>query len=297
MDTESQTTDPISLTDPTTAELGTSALSNTVEPLSDANTTAGLVADLPDSAIDPLLEASSAFEQGPLDTGSRVREEHFEAPNGDSPQDDVIITSSQGPNEESTGTLDENRPLTPPPPHSGSVTPLTPAIEILTPSSTKSPSRASRDIKGEPLALDQLERGSDVGDGMPRATLRPRGDSRASSSTAAVAGNQTTTGKAKSGKASGSVRKTNLKEKAAAKKGASKRRDKASSSKKGAKKEVIDDTVSEMSYQPDTDLSRSKAIKKAFSELYTVTVEPLNNVTFGTSYSVHYREVSFLRRL
>ena len=27
------------------------------------------------------------------------------------------------------------------------------------------------------------------------------------------------------------------------------------------------------------------------------TVEPLNNVTFGTSYSVHYREVSFLRRL
>ena len=27
------------------------------------------------------------------------------------------------------------------------------------------------------------------------------------------------------------------------------------------------------------------------------TVEPLNNITFGTSYSVHYREVSFLRRL
>ena len=292
MDTESQTTDPISLTDPTTAELGTSALSNTVEPLSDANTTAGLVADLHDSAIDPLLEASSAFEQGPLDTGSRVREEHFEAPNGDSPQDDVIITSSQGPNEESTGTLDENRPLTPPPPYSGSLTPSTPAIEILTPSSTKSPSRASRDIKGEPLALDQLERGSDIGDGMPRATLRPRGDSRASS-TAAVAGNQTTTGKAKSGKASGSVRKSNLKEKAAAKKGATKRRDKASSSKKGAKKVVIDDTISEMSYQPDTDLSSSKAIKKAFSELYTVTVEPLNNVTFGTSYSVHYREVPF----
>ena len=216
MDTESQTTDPISLTDPTTAELGTSALSNTVEPLSDANTTAGLDADL-HSAIDPLLEASSAFEQGPLDTASRVREEHFEAPNGDSPQDDVIITSSQCPNEESTGTLDENRPLTPPPPHSGSVTPSTPAIEILTPSSTKSPSRASRDIKGEPLSLDQLERGTDIGDGMPRATLRPRGDSRASS-TAAVAGNQTTTGKAKSGKAIGSVRKSNLKEKAAAKK-------------------------------------------------------------------------------
>ena len=28
-----------------------------------------------------------------------------------------------------------------------------------------------------------------------------------------------------------------------------------------------------------------------------LTVEPLNNVTFVTSYSVHYREVSFLRRL
>ena len=32
--------------------------------------------------------------------------------------------------------------------------------------------------------------------------------------------------------------------------------------------------------------------------MYMYTVEPLNNVTFGTkSYSVHYREVSFLRRL
>ena len=30
---------------------------------------------------------------------------------------------------------------------------------------------------------------------------------------------------------------------------------------------------------------------------FVYTVEPLNNVTFGTSYSVHYREVSFLRRL
>ena len=35
-----------------------------------------------------------------------------------------------------------------------------------------------------------------------------------------------------------------------------------------------------------------------YTYMYIIyTVEPLNNVTFGTSYSVHYREVSFLRRL
>ena len=48
------------------------------------------------------------------------------------------------------------------------------------------------------------------------------------------------------------------------------------------------------------ELDRTQVIavyRGLYEQTCTVTVEPLNNVTFGTSYSVHYREVSSLRRL
>ena len=44
-------------------------------------------------------------------------------------------------------------------------------------------------------------------------------------------------------------------------------------------------------------LGGQKFMTDMMPKVLWITVEPLNNVTFGTSYSVHHREVSFLRRL
>ena len=44
-------------------------------------------------------------------------------------------------------------------------------------------------------------------------------------------------------------------------------------------------------------LLKTVLVHVMYNDVTVCTVEPLNNVTFGTSYSVHYREVSFLRRL
>ena len=99
----------------------------------------------------------------------------------------------------------------------------------------------------------------DISKGIPEMSLRPQAESakqqqqQHSVSSSGVKGKLSVS---KSGKSSGkgdkskSSRRTGKKDK---------------TSRRGHKKELIDDNQSEISYQPDTDLSKSKASKKVFT--------------------------------
>ena len=107
--------------------------------------------------------------------------------------------------------------------------------------------------EGLPSAEKPVE--NDIGNGMPESTLQPRSDSVTSKNNRLMKQDKS--------------EKLSLKGKSKEKTKSSKKSGKKESRRsRGAKKEsqTIDDTQSEMSYQPDTDLSRSKASKKAFSK-------------------------------
>lgn len=94
---------------------------------------------------------------------------------------------------------------------------------------------------------------------MPEISLRPQAAESAQQQPHPVSSSGGGKGKlsiSKSGKSSGkgdkskSTRRTGKKDRA---------------SRRGHKKDLIDDNQSEISYQPDTDLSKSKASKKVFT--------------------------------
>ena len=135
--------------------------------------------------------------------------------------------------------------------------------------STDSPSPAVGTVTDRPAAAAELapeqttgeaEVQRDISEGIPEMSLRPQAESarQQQQQPASSSGGQ---GKgrlsvSKSGKPSGkgdkskSSRRTGKKDRM---------------SRRGHKKELIDDNQSEISYQPDTDLSRSKASKKVFT--------------------------------
>ena len=117
------------------------------------------------------------------------------------------------------------------------------------PASSSEP--AQQQTKGE------IEVQRDISEGIPEMSLRPQAESaKQKQQPVSSSGGKGRLSISKSGKSSGkgekskSSRRTGKKEK---------------TSRRGHKKELIDDNQSEISYQPDTDLSRSKASKKVFT--------------------------------
>ena len=92
---------------------------------------------------------------------------------------------------------------------------------------------------------------------MPEVSLRPRTESAASSLKQQLVSGGGVKGRLSVGRSSrGDKTKS------------SKRFGKKDKSSRRHKREMIDDNQSEISYQPDTDLSRSKASKKVFTGTY-----------------------------
>ena len=124
---------------------------------------------------------------------------------------------------------------------------------------TDRPATAAAELApGQTTGEAEVQR--DISEGIPEMSLRPQAESarQQQQQPASSSGGQ---GKgrlsvSKSGKPSGkgdkskSSRRTGKKDR---------------TSRRGHKKELIDDNQSEISYQPDTDLSRSKASKKVFT--------------------------------
>ena len=103
----------------------------------------------------------------------------------------------------------------------------------------------------------------DISEGIPEMSLRPRAESTASSQQQQqqVSGGRDKGKKfsvSKAGKSAGKGDKS----KSSRRPG---KKDKDKAARSSHKKETIDDNQSEVSYQPDTDLSRSKASKKVVS--------------------------------
>ena len=100
----------------------------------------------------------------------------------------------------------------------------------------------------------------DISEGIPEMSLRPQAESakqqQQQQQPMSSSGRKGRLSVSKSGKSLGkgdkskSSRRTGKKDK---------------TSRRGHKKELIDDNQSEISYQPDTDLSKSKASKKVFT--------------------------------
>lgn len=138
--------------------------------------------------------------------------------------------------------------------------------------STDSPSPAVGTVSdrpaasSEPTQSDQTTTGEaevqhDISEGIPEMSLRPQAESarQQQQQQVAVSGGGGGKGKlsvSKSGKSSGKGDKSKSSRRAGKK---------DRTSRRGHRKEMMDDNQSEISYQPDTDLSRSKASKKVFT--------------------------------
>ena len=101
-------------------------------------------------------------------------------------------------------------------------------------------------------ATGEVEVAQDISEGMPEVSLRPRTESAASSL------RQQPVSSSGGGKGKLSVGKSSKVERSKS----SRRTGKKDKTSRRHKRETIDDNQSEISYQPDTDLSKSKASKK-----------------------------------
>ena len=138
--------------------------------------------------------------------------------------------------------------------------------------STDSPSPAVGTVSDRPAASSEptqsdqktttgeAEVQHDISEGIPEMSLRPQAESaRQQQQQVAVSSSGGGKGKlsiSKSGKSSGKGDKSKSSRRAGKK---------DRTSRRGHRKEMMDDNQSEISYQPDTDLSRSKASKKVFT--------------------------------
>ena len=109
-------------------------------------------------------------------------------------------------------------------------------------------------------AMGEVEVQHDISVGIPEMSLRPQAESakqQQQHQQVSGSGGKGRLSISKSGKSAGKGDKS----KSSRRQGKKDR----TSSRRGHKRELIDDNQSEVSYQPDTDLSRSKASKKVFT--------------------------------